>query len=795
MNRLGTKAETLQMLYQKLKHAEVLPQYCFTVKEWKTECEKVKKSFLSLDWNAKVIVRSSSQAEDTHTSSQAGKYESIADVSGLEEFQRAVEKVIDSYDDHNEANQVLVQPMLSDVYICGVAFTLDPNTLGNYYVINYDDNGSTSAITSGSGRENKLYYRFKRKDRKHYLEEGWEEHLASTDRMNRLCMTLQELEAFFEQNNLDVEFAFSETDKLYILQVRTLCIQKKPADRDRQEEELIRIKEKISQAQKKKPFLCGKKALYSVMTDWNPAEMIGIRPKPLALSLYREIITDNVWAYQRDNYGYRNLRSFPLMVDFGGLPYIDVRVSFNSFVPAGLEEELSDKLVNYYLDCLTANPAKHDKAEFDIVFSCYTFDLPERIQVLKDYGFSEDEIAKITDALRDVTNNIIDHKNGLWRKDYGKIHILNRRYEEIVRSDFSKIEKVYWLLEDCKRYGTLPFAGLARAAFIAVQILKSLIACGIIDEADYESFMSGVNTVSSDMNVDFREMSKNAFMRKYGHLRPGTYDITSLRYDEAPELYFEWNTKEDAYDIHNRKESGREEKEGFRLSLQQLGELKAQLQKNGLTNDILELMDFIRTVIEGREYGKFAFTRNLSMALRLVEEIGEECGFSREECAFVNIRDIYELYASARDVRIRFADSIKRGKRDYSVTQAITLPPMIASPEDTMQFYYPDSEPNYVTSNQAVGEVCILGEGRHMEEMRGRIILIPSADPGYDWIFSHEVKGFITMYGGANSHMAIRAGELSIPAVVGVGAKNFEKYKMARVLEIDAAAKLIRILK
>lgn len=359
----------------------------------------------------------------------------------MEEFQRAVEKVIDSYDDHNEANQVLVQPMLSDVYICGVAFTLDPNTLGNYYVINYDDNGSTSAITSGSGRENKLYYRFKRKDRKHYLEEGWEEHLASTDRMNRLCMTLQELEAFFGQNNLDVEFAFSETDKLYILQVRTLCIQKKPADRDRQEEELIRIKEKINQAQKKKPFLCGKKALYSVMTDWNPAEMIGIRPKPLALSLYREIITDNVWAYQRDNYGYRNLRSFPLMVDFGGLPYIDVRVSFNSFVPAGLEEELSDKLVNYYLDCLTANPAKHDKAEFDIVFSCYTFDLPERIQVLKDYGFSEDEIAKITDALRDVTNNIIDHKNGLWRKDYGKIHILNRRYEEIVRSDFSKIEK------------------------------------------------------------------------------------------------------------------------------------------------------------------------------------------------------------------------------------------------------------------------------------------------------------------------------------------------------------------
>ena len=72
------------------------------------------------------------------------------------------------------------------------------------------------------------------------------------------------------------------------------------------------------------------------------------------------------------------------MVDFGGLPYIDVRVSFNSFVPAGLEEELSDKLVNYYLDRLIDHPTKHDKAELDIVFSCYTFDLPERIQVLQD---------------------------------------------------------------------------------------------------------------------------------------------------------------------------------------------------------------------------------------------------------------------------------------------------------------------------------------------------------------------------------------------------------------------------
>ena len=782
MNRLGTKAETLQRLYGKLKYAKVLPQYTFTVKEWKDNPAKIKGEFLALDWNNKVIVRSSSLAEDTAQNSQAGKYESIADISGIEEFHQAVETVIASYDDDNDVNQVLVQPMLSKVQICGAAFTLDPNTLGNYYVINYDDKGSTSAITSGQGTDNKLYYRFKKE-----CKPAKESEQATS--MDRLCLALKELEGFFEQDNLDVEFAFVGDDELYILQVRALCIQGKPVDKEIQEQELERIEAKIEQAQKKKPFLCGEKALYSVMTDWNPAEMIGIRPKPLAMSLYRDIITDSVWAYQRDNYGYRNLRSFPLMVDFGGLPYIDVRVSFNSFVPAELEEELSEKLVNYYLDRLAENPAKHDKAEFDIVFSCYTFDLPERIQILKEYDFSEEEISRIIDALRNVTNNIIDHKSGLWRKDYGKIQILNKRYTEIMESDFSNLEKVYWLLEDCKRYGTLPFAGLARAAFIAVQILQSLVACEIITKADYESFMSEVNTVSSDMNADFQELSQSAFLKKYGHLRPGTYDITSLRYDEAAELYFNWNEKKESV------ESTEKGKEQFRLSLQQLNLLKEKLSDNGLTNDILELMDFIRTVIEGREYGKFAFTRNLSMALKLIEEIGRAEGIAKEDCAFINIHDIYEVYTSAKDVQSCLLYSIQRGKQDYVITQSLTLPPVIVSTQDALRFYYPDSEPNYITSKRTTGAVCILDNGTDMDQLDGKIVLIPSADPGYDWIFSHEIKGFITMYGGANSHMAIRAGELSIPAVVGIGGKKFEKYEKAQVLEIDAASKLVKILK
>ena len=782
-SKFGTKAETLKILYGQLEDAKVLPQYSFIVADWKKRRDAIVSEIYSLPWKDKLIVRSSALNEDTSSGSQAGKYESVGNILNETEFAAAVEKVINSYDEANDLNQVLVQPMLENVSVCGVAFTLDPNNLGNYYVINYDETGSTSAVTAGNSAGSRLYYRFK----SYKMSEG---ECEKPDEMQRLCLVLKELEDFFGQDNLDVEFAYTEDEALYILQVRSLCIvADSRIDEEKQRTELDHIKAKIESQQRKRPFLCGEKTVYSVMTDWNPAEMIGIRPKPLAKSIYQEIITDNIWAYQRDNYGYRNLRSFPLMVDFCGLPYIDVRVSFNSFIPAELEEDLSEKLVNYYIECLRRNPEKHDKAEFDIVFSCYTMDLPERIQILKEHGFSEEEIQKIIQSLRNVTNGIIDHEGGLWRKDYAKIDKLNQRYDEIMNSDLSKIEKVYWLLEDCKRYGTLPFAGLARAGFIAVQMLQSLEKCGVISRADYEAFMNGVQTVSSEMNTDHKMLSKSAFLKKYGHLRPGTYDICSPRYDETPDLYFDWE--------HDEEDYIEREKEVFKLSLEQLKKLRAMLSENELTNDVLGLMDFIKSAIEGREYGKFAFTRSLSKAIQLIGQISEEAGISKEDCAYVDIQVIRGLYASTKDVKDSLLSSLSMAKESYVMTQAITLPPIITTPDDVMCFYYPDSEPNYITSGEVIGEVVVIerSEGLENNSFSGKILLIPSADPGFDWIFSYGIGGFVTMYGGANSHMAIRAGELGIPAVVGVGTKEFDKFKSVKSLEIDCAAKIIRILK
>ena len=123
----------------------------------------------------------------------------------------------------------------------------------------------------------------------------------------------------------------------------------------------------------------------------------------------------------------------------------------------------------------------------------------------------------------------------LWVYQYmAKINILNRRRQELMDSNLDLTEKIYWLLEDGKRYGTLPFAGLARAGFIAVQMLRSFVEIGVFSEKEYDSFISSLTTVSGQLSNDRANMDKTSFLRKYGHLRPGTYDITSQRYDEAP---------------------------------------------------------------------------------------------------------------------------------------------------------------------------------------------------------------------------------------------------------------------
>lgn len=778
----GTKAETLERLEARLNNGRVLPQLRFTVREWNDASGAVLDLLRQQAWGEQpVIVRSSGLAEDSSRESLAGHFTSVPNVCGEVALVQAIKEVIASFGDRKAEDQVFIQPMLRNVAVSGVAFTRDPRSSGHYFVINYDGtSGETDSITSGCSNDVATLYVDKAVG------------VPAEHPFAGLVALLGELEEMLDKDALDIEFAVAG-EELFLLQVRPLVlVEAAVLDIEGHRQTLERVSAKVRQLSRPHPYLHGTRSVFGVMPDWNPAEIIGIRPRPLALSAYKELVTDNVWAYQRNNYGYRNLRSFPLLISFAGLPYIDVRVSFNSFVPADIDHGLAERLVNHYIERLIEKPANHDKVEFEIIYSCYTLDLHERLNDLQNHGFSKEDCATLAESLRNLTNRII-HEAGLWKNDIQRLHKLEERHQIINSSNLGTIDKIYWLLEDCKRYGTLPFAGLARAGFIAVQMLKSLVATGVLRKDDYEQFMGSLDTVSSQMSVDLAQLNQTAFLEKYGHLRPGTYDVTSPRYDEMPDRYFNWShigaDKKEAHPDGERRPGDRPE---FTLSLPQMNRLEALLQEQRIEHGVLSLFNFIKGAIEGREFAKFVFTRSLSDALKLLGDLGQEHGLSREDISFVDIEVVRRLHCSCADVGETLRQSVSTGKERYGVTRQITLPPLITAPEDVFAFGMPVDEPNYITLKAVSGKV--VGDEAERSDLRGNILMIPCADPGFDWIFSHDVGGFITMYGGVNSHMAIRAGELGIPAVIGAGEALYRGWEKANWLEIDCAKQKVTVL-
>lgn len=298
--------------------------------------------------------------------------------------------------------------MIREVSVSGVAFTCDPSNGGHYYVINYDERtGDTTAVTSGRSNDVSTVD----------CDKTGDARPAGT--LAGLIPMLRELEELFGRDALDVEFAFTRDGSLYLLQVRPLVLSAGHGlSSERHREALAHIRRKVRELSQPHPDLHGSRAVFGIMPDWNPAEIIGLRPRPLALSLYRQLITDSIWAYPRDSYGYRNLRSFPLPTSFAGQPYIDVRVSFNSFVPRDLSPVLAERLVKHYLARLCETPSHHDKVEFEIIHSCYTPDLPERLKPLLGHGFSPEDLSALAESLRALTNNIIPIR----RISTGRVH-------------------------------------------------------------------------------------------------------------------------------------------------------------------------------------------------------------------------------------------------------------------------------------------------------------------------------------------------------------------------------------
>lgn len=787
-----SKARTLQSLQSKVSLFKVPEFLLFETESFRHAPDQAIDLIMNTFNGRALVVRSSAAGEDGSQYACAGEYESVLNVASTDPMaiRAAIDSVMNSYERNGRlrdtGDEFIVQELLLNTSMSGVIFTHDLNTGAPYYVINYDDvSGLTNTVTSGDGEY---------ANRTLYIHRGATESLRS-ERFQHLMQAVRELEDIIGSQFLDIEFALGADLTPYLLQVRAITTQPNwnRAVAKRIDAALQGIQNFVSDRLRPMNGVWGRTTVLGQMPDWNPAEMIGRAPRALAFSLYKVLITDHAWRNARKKMGYAVPEGQPLMVSLAGQPFIDTRLSFHSYLPAAISPSVGRKLVDVWIERLREHPEFHDKVEFNVAITTYSFDIDSKLSSLLASGVTESELAAFKSLLREQTRTLLrsDSEGGI-ATALTQLDALEKKQAEVKRN-FSTLDisAIFEMVEDCIRLGTESFAILARHGFIARTLLLSLCARGILNEQEIGEIQASVKTVASTLVNDMRELqlgllSRQSFMQRYGHLRPGTYDILSHRYDQMSD-----------FGRSDSQMPAEQEHPVFTLSDIQYQKINQLLKDEGFSElNAEKLFEYIHAATAGREYGKFIFTRSVSDILELIASFGEANGLSRDEMSHISIDDLFTTITKSSEgsieERLRFISENEAER--HAISAAIRLPQVLFDEAGVHIVPFQVSHPNFITHKKITAPCVWLSAGETAPNLTDKIVLIENADPGFDWIFSQQIKGLITKYGGANSHMAIRCAEFGIPAAIGCGEQRFDVFVQANQILLDCSAGLINPL-
>ena len=169
---------------------------------------------------------------------------------------------------------------------------------------------------------------------------------------------------------------------------------------------------------------------------------------------------------------------------------------------------------------------------------------------------------------------------------------------------------------------------------------------------------------------------------------------------------------------------------------------------------------------------------------------------SEKKIKYISIHTIKKLFNNVNylDIIKILSSEVEISKKEYERNKFIKLPSNIYDENNIYFFSQIKNEPNFTTNKNITADIIILKELNKFKNYNNKIVCIENADPGYDFLFSHKIKGLITKYGGVNSHMAIRCNEMGVPSAIGVGDQIFEKILSAQAVQLNCMNKTIKTL-
>lgn len=788
-----SKVEVLSLLTKVLKRSIVNPFFSFSVNQWynnQTEIISQLRSFFNGDQI--IIIRSSASDEDNTINSLAGHYCSVPNVHSQDTYQlcHAIDRVINSYKQPNRSlkadDMLIAQLQLCNVTKSGVILTREFQKGLPYYVINFDDQTSKTNIVTSGGASKALWIA------------KWQNIQEMPNEWQNIILSIQEIENIYPHRVLAIEFASDINNNVHIFQVREIHIRNPISSTNETSIEYKCHAELISQLKDQFCFygdcssvLPGDYTIFSDMSDWNPAEIIGSRPNNFDYSLYRYLVTQSVWNEARVSLNYIDVSPFELMQLIGDKPYIDTRVCFNSLTPANLNQSLRPRLINYYLNKLRRSPQLQDKVEFEVVFTCYDSSFSSREDDLLESGFSHSEIQELKNNLLCFTNNLLKNTANILSSDFRNINnydnYLNGFIDKPAPLSYKQLfQKSFALLENCRNEGVYIFSRIARLAFVYQAFLRGFQKIDIVDRSFINAIMNSINSITTDFMNDLillnrGDIQEKEFQNKYGHLRPGMYNIMAQRYDYDLNIF----KNKDLSTLKIR------EKTPLKITTDISSRIERALLHENISCSTDMMIRYIEQTIQYREYSKYIFSKAVSSAIETIVLAFEKLDIPRQDAAMLDISMIKNILNLKNidkiNIRKMFYEMIDMNRKTKNAYERIVLPSVITDSNDLSNVPFYASSPVFVTNNVVEGDVLQLDIGmiNCHNKIDGKIVLIENADPGYDWIFARNPRALVTKYGGVASHMAIRCYELSLPAIIGCGDMYFERIKNAFKIKID----------
>jgi len=710
------------------------------------ECMDTIRAFISSVSTPTFAVRSSAANEDSADASFAGMYSTKLHVSAnVADVMSAVHEVRDSGSTKQEvishyATQRNVE--LADVGISvivqeminadtsGVIFSHDLIKRDGYYVVSVSK-GIGETIVGGAA--NGTLIRIARGVKLKSVKEAWIKKVVSAMRI---------IERHFQSSSLDVEFAI-RNGSLYILQCRPITTIQMVMDTVSEK----KLKKDIDSLNASIALRFGGDVLGD-MIDINPLELLGAKPTSLDVSIFQYLFADKIVERVRRDMGYDPL-DIGLVRVVAGKPYTSMRATAFSFRPLGIPDRIYECMVSVYRDALIEHPALQSRVEFDL----YAMSCGDKLeQIMSKAQLNDDDKHIVRDAFtqidftfRNVSQSCAD-----------SFEVNAREYEQ--RTMFLEDALTSMVLEHVA-VGTEMFVRIARLAFYWKNKFEEMYP-----EENLNNLITGhIQSVNGQLQADLVAcrngvLNRGDLVRQYGHLRPGQFSVFGESYADDPDTYL--------------------------FGQMQQAEV---VETSRRTHEFENATEFKNVIVfmQARERMKFLFSRSLHLfSTKLKYQLAQR-GISESDASRVSWDELNGYLCGSSSFWMSC------GEDDSPVLLPDVIIPEITDLEVIM---FSEAMPSYITNSIVKARVCVLERLGVKADVRGALVLLPNADPGYDFLFHSGAVGIITKVGGPASHMCIRSIELQMPACIGCGESVYQKIASANAVVLDCNSKQIVVL-